>query len=233
MMSRAITQVDEASRPPPAGMSCEPPAMPSEALERPVPAADVELCGPLKDSGFEDAQWLVRRGGAYLQMTELLYRLLEKADGRRTLPAIAAGMSEATGLTISADGVQYLLATRLVPAGLVTAADAATPDAVRSERAGPARSPLGVNLRLRLVSPRLINPLTVALQYLYLPPILVMILLAAVVSHWWLYRIHGLDGGLYATLHTPGLALVLLAAVVVSAAFHELGHAAALRYGGA
>src|SRR5207302_6925710 len=47
-----------------------------------------------------------------------------------------------------------------------------------------------------------------------------------------LYLVHGVAAGVHDALYAPGLLLVILAATVAAAAFHELGHAAALRYGG-
>ena len=43
---------------------------------------------------------------------------------------------------------------------------------------------------------------------------------------------HGVAGGVRDALYAPGLLLIMFAATIGAAAFHELGHAAALRYGG-
>ena len=48
----------------------------------------------------------------------------------------------------------------------------------------------------------------------------------------WLFFAHGVAQALRQSLLHPGLFLPLFAAVVLSAAFHEIGHAAACRYGG-
>src|SRR5919109_99992 len=69
--------------------------------ERPARAPDVTLIGELKESAFTTQQWLVQRGDRFVQLSELLYRIVEYADGQRTLAEIAAHVSEATGRRVS------------------------------------------------------------------------------------------------------------------------------------
>ncbi|GAC1358662.1 MAG: hypothetical protein NVSMB42_17860 [Herpetosiphon sp.] len=94
------------------------------------------------------------------------------------------------------------------------------------------RSPLAVNMRIRAVSPAIIQPITGILQYLFQPIILLAILGVSGAVHYWLYMVHGLATATKSALDTPGLMLLLLLIIVTSAAFHEFGHASALRYGG-
>ncbi len=198
--------------------------------DRPALAPQVQLSGELPESGFADRQWLVQRAGRFIQLTELLYRVLEQVDGQRTLAEIAAAVSAATGRRVGADHIRRLLAAKLIPAGLVAPAAGAADTAARG--AAPARSPLAVNLRLRLIGPRLLDPLTRVLQLLYTPPILVALLVAVAIGHGWLYAVHGLDDDLQRAVAAPGRLLLALGLIVIANAFHELGHAAALRYGG-
>jgi putative peptide zinc metalloprotease protein len=67
---------------------------------------------------------------------------------------------------------------------------------------------------------------------LYWPPVLGSILLLALAAEVWLYVVHGVGGSVHDALYKPGFMLVVLGVIVCSAGFHELGHAAALRYGG-
>ena len=48
-----------------------------------------------------------------------------------------------------------------------------------------------------------------------------------------MFFVHGLSAGLRTTVQQPAVFLLVAATIVVSAALHELGHAAACRYGGA
>jgi putative peptide zinc metalloprotease protein len=50
---------------------------------------------------------------------------------------------------------------------------------------------------------------------------------------YWLFAVHGLGAGVQQILRDPVDLLIVLGLFVVSAAFHECGHAAACRYGGA
>src|SRR5438093_1508491 len=61
--------------------------------ERPALAPDVELIGPMPETGFTDQQWLVRQGNRFLQFTELLYALLQEINGERTLDEIAVTLA--------------------------------------------------------------------------------------------------------------------------------------------
>ena len=67
-----------------------------EAPEHPSLAPNVRLVGEMQGTGFKDRQWLVQSGDRFVQVTELLYRVAEQADGDRTLEGIAARLTEAT-----------------------------------------------------------------------------------------------------------------------------------------
>ncbi len=192
-------------------------------------APDIELSGEAQDGAFENSQWLVQRNGRFVQLTELLYRVLEGVDGEHDLAGIADSVSNETGRGVSADNVRQLLAQKLIPMGLVLQADGTV--AASANVDGP-RSPLAVNMRMAMVGPRFIDPFTLVLQHLFAPPILIVVLLIAAVAHGWLFFVHGIASGLHELLYSPGLLLAVLGVIVLSTAFHEFGHAAALRYGG-
>ena len=202
-----------------------------EVPERPMRASGVELGGELQATGFREQQWLIERNGRFLQTSELLYRLLENADGQRTLEDIAGAVSAATEWAVSVEDVRKLLGTSLIPRGLVL--PPGQPQArARSEVAAPGaqaspRSPLRLNMRARAFGPNVIDPVARMLQVLYAGPILVTMLIASLVAHWWVYVEHGLARALVDALTTPGALLIITAAVLVSGAFHEFGHAAA------
>ncbi len=196
--------------------------------EKPALAPNVELSGEMQEGGFENAQWLVQRDGRFIQITELLYRLLEQIDGQRDLEAIAAGVSEATGKNVSANNVRTLLAKNLIPKGLVLKADGT---AVEPTGEG-VRSPLAVKMRMAMIDARFIRPITNVLQILYKPVILIGVMILVAVAQGWLFFVHGVAQSTQAALKEPGLLLILFAIIVLSAAFHEFGHASALEYGG-
>jgi putative peptide zinc metalloprotease protein len=204
----------------------------TDPAERPALAPTVRLIGELQDSGFVDRQWLVQRDGQFIQVTELLYRLLERIDGRRTLQDIAADVTQVIPRIISADQVGYLVRTRLLPLGLIAPPPGVAGASGQRTRGQQGPSPLRVNLRMKMVGPRVIDPITRVLQVLYRPGLLVPLLVAAVVAHGWLYLGHGVSAAIYQALYTPGLLLAVLAIMLLGGIVHEFGHAAALRRGG-
>ncbi len=201
------------------------------ALECPALAPGVQLVGEMLDSGFQERQWLVQRDGQFIHLTELLYRVLEQADGKRTVNEIAGGVTEATEWIISADQVRQLV-QKLIPLGLIASPVSAETSPRRSDGEAILRSPLAVNMRMFMLSPRMIDPITKVLQFLYAPPIMILLLVIATIAHGWLYLVHGVSVGVVEVLSTPALLLVVLAVMVLAGIFHEFGHASALRYGG-
>lgn len=171
------------------------------------------------------AGWPVRTTHA-----ELLYRVVEQASGEQTLEEIAAGVTESTDWLVSADNVRQLIQAKLLPMGLIAAADGTI--AFRGGAGDRARSPLAVNMRMKTIGPRFIDPITRVLQVLYAPAVLIPILVVIAIAHWWLYFVHGVGGSILEALYTPGLLPVVLAILLVAGVFHEFGHASALRYGG-
>ena len=64
----------------------------------PARAPGLELLGEMQGSGYQDAPRTVRRSdGQTVQVTPLLYQLLEVLDGRRDLNALAEALGERCG----------------------------------------------------------------------------------------------------------------------------------------
>jgi putative peptide zinc metalloprotease protein len=85
---------------------------------------------------------------------------------------------------------------------------------------------------MRMLSPRVIEPITEVLQILYRPWVMVPMLIAVMAAHEWLYLTRRIDVILLNVLTRPGLLLASLGTMVLAGIFHEFGHASALRYGG-
>src|SRR5256886_10382411 len=67
-----------------------------EVPERPALSQNVQLVGEMPETGFTDRQWLGQRDGRFIQLTELLYLIVEHAHGYRALEEIAARGTDAT-----------------------------------------------------------------------------------------------------------------------------------------
>lgn len=196
----------------------------------PALAPNVELLGEMQETGFKNPQCLVRRGDRFVQLTELLYRVAEQADGKRTHEEMAEGVTRSTDWLVNSENVRQLLAGKLLPLGIVALPE----DAAHLVPAAEERttSPLRINARTRLLGPGAVDRIARVFEILFAPLFLVPVLLVVAFAHAWLYVVHGLGGAVQSVLYTPGLALPLLGVLFVSGVFHEFGHAAALRYGG-
>lgn len=216
-----------------------PPAPPSAATsgpdaspQHPTLAAGVQLLGLLPNTGFKDRQWLIQRGDRFIQITEVLYRILEQTDGTHDLDEIATAVSLAIDRVVTPEQVMQLIQARLIPLRLVTVETdtIAVPAAAPATAAPPLA--LQLNLRLKVLGPRYIEPITRVLQLLYTPLLFFPLIVAAFAAQWWLFGVHGIARSMRDTLYAPALLLVVLAVVFVSTIFHEFGHASALHYGG-
>ncbi|MDP3712604.1 MAG: hypothetical protein Q8R60_08990 [Mycobacteriales bacterium] len=194
----------------------------------PALAPGVELLGELAGSGYRDAPALVRRGdGQTLQLTPLLYALLSLVDGRRGAEQIADALSAELDRPVAAADVTHLLEHKLVPLGVLGDADGEAPAVQKS-------NPL-LALRLKVVvsDPKATNRITAPFAQLLRPWVVVPVLVAFALTTWWVLFERGLGAATREALYEPHLLLAVFGLTVLSAGFHELGHAAACRYGGA
>ncbi len=201
---------------------------PSMSDERPALAAGVQLVGELKDSGFTEQQWLIQRDQRFVQVTGLLYRVLEQCDGERTVDEIADRLTESTRWAVSREHVRHMLDAKLIPLGLIAGA-------AGSASLPPPASPgslLSMGWRMTIFGQQALEPIARALQVFYAPFLLVPMLVAVVAAQVWLYAAGGVVASAQHTLYTPGALLLVLGLLIAGAVFHEFGHAAALRYGG-
>jgi putative peptide zinc metalloprotease protein len=197
------------------------------AGDRPQIADDVELIGEMEGSGFKEAPSIVRRGdGQVIQLTPLLYAVAARANGTSSLEEIAAGVGDEIGRGVSADNVRTLIDKKLRPLGILKGADGSEPAV---EKSNPL---LALNLRAAVIPERLSNVLAAAFQPLFTPLVVLPVLVAFVLGDIWLFGTHGIAQAMRNGIDNPATFLPILAAVVVSAGLHEIGHAAACRYGG-
>ena len=190
-------------------------------------ADGVELLGEYKGSGYAQPPSLVRRAdGQVIQMSPLLYRVACRIDGSRDLDAIAELVSADLGRFLTADQVRYLITAKLLPLGVVAAEGAPA--------AAPKANPLlALRARGTLLSERAANAAGALLTPLFRGPVVVAVVISIVAVDWWLFAVHGLGGGARQVLRDPTDLLIVLGLSLVSAVFHECGHAAGCRYGGA
>src|SRR4051812_9811358 len=197
----------------------------SDVLRR---ADGVQLIGEMPGSGYREPPALVRRGdGQTIQLTPLLYQLLQLVDGGQSVDEVARGLTRRSGRPVSPDNVRTLVDDQLRPLGLITRPDGSEPQVKRSNPL------LGLRFRYAVTDPESTRRLTAPFAVLFRPIVAVPLLAAFALVCWWVFFAKGLASATYQAFQHPGLLLLVIAVTILSAGFHEFGHAAAARYGGA
>jgi putative peptide zinc metalloprotease protein len=196
-------------------------------------AEGIELIGEYQGSGFVQAPYIVRRAdGQVIQLPRLLYLLAASVDGERDHERLASVLSAEFGKVVQPDQVSFLLEKRLRPVGIVVD-ELATSGSKMAVKADPL---LALKFRVGVVPERAVWRIAGLFAPMFWPPVVLAALAAFV----------GLDvlivaqGGLsqivpsaVALVYQPALTLLVIGLLLASAAFHECGHVAACRYGGA
>ena len=141
-------------------------------------------------------------------------------DRRLPRPGCHRGPGQSrSGRSLTAEQVRYLITAKLLPLGIVAAEEAPA--------AAPKANPLlALRARGTLLSERAANAVGALLTPLFRWPVVVAVVVSIVVVDWWLFAVHGLGGGLQQVLRDPVDLLIVLGLSLVSAVFHECGHAA-------
>ena len=169
---------------------------------------------------------LVRRGdGQVLQLSPLLYTLASSVDGEAAVGAVADRVSARTTRRLTSEGVEYLLEQKLGPLGLL-ASEGRPPGLPR------ARPLLALGARRRVIAEPTVNRLAAVLEQLFRPAAVALVLVALALVDYALLVAEGVGPSLQAMAMKPAFLFAVLALLVLSTFFHELGHAAGCRYGG-
>ncbi len=190
-------------------------------------ADSVQLIGEMVGSGYREPPALARRAdGQTIQLTPLLYLVLAAMDGQRTYDEIAEVVGGQVGKPVSGENVHTLTEERLRPAGLVAGPDGSQPEVRKS-------SPLlALRFKYAVTDPERTRRLTAPFGWLFNPVVVVAVLAALGLVSWWVLFEKGLASATYEAFDRPGLLLLVVLVTVLSAGFHEFGHAAAARRGG-
>lgn len=198
----------------------------------------LDLLGPMEGSGLQHPTYLVRRAdGQVVQLSELLHVVLETLDPGSSLDEVAGTVSGRVGRELPAELLEHVLTTKLGPLGLATTQTVSsdrsdsTPhdEAARAPRARPL---LSLSLRGTLFPTAAVAVISRLLAPLYWPPVVVAALVGAIGLDVVLLREARFTEALGEVLTTPALLLALWLVLTATGIVHELGHAAACRYGG-
>ena len=206
-----------------------------DALEGAEPPGDVphlargvELIGRFEDSGFKEPPYIARRAdGQVVQLPEMLFRLAEQIDGTAGVEQLAERFSERIERQVQPDDVAMLIDSQLRPLGVVAQPDDAS---IELNKVDPL---LALKFRAAVVPDGAVRHVTSLFRPLFHAPVIALVVAALLGVDAWLFLIHGVSQSLRHVLYQPLLMLIVIAGVVVATAFHEIGHATAVRYGGA
>jgi putative peptide zinc metalloprotease protein len=204
-------------------------AAPRPLADRPPRLADgVELIGEFAGSGYKEPPYIARRAdGQVVYMGKLFFLVAEEIDGHARYDEIAERATDRARLELDGESAHYIVNEKLRPLGLVASEDGATP---KLNKIDPL---LALKYRFGVVSERVVNLIATILRPAFTPVAVAAVLGALAAVDVWLFGFHGIAQSLRQTLYDPAFILLMLGLVIVSAAFHECGHAAACKYGGA
>jgi putative peptide zinc metalloprotease protein len=189
------------------------------------------LLGQYEGSAYQQPHYLVRRGDdQVIHLSHLLYLVLLALDDERDFEGMAGQVSEELGRPVVADNVGYLVENKLRPLGLLA------PSAEGEDEALSRSQPLlALRYRTKVIPARFHRTVTAALQSLFWPPVVLFVLGGLLGTDIWLFgaQPHALIQAARQLPFHPALFLMVTGLVLFSGFFHELGHAAGTRYGGA
>src|SRR5688500_11411908 len=171
-------------------------------------------------SGYRTPPALVRRSdGQVLQLTPLLYLVLDAADGRRSCAEIAELVGRVAGRRVTEDDVRSLVDAHLRPLGLLKRSDGSDPELKRSDPL------LGLKPRFAVTNPRTTRRLTDPFRFLFQPVLAVVVVICFVAVTGWVFFDRGLGASAYDAFERPHLLVLVFLVSVLSGGFHEFGHA--------
>jgi putative peptide zinc metalloprotease protein len=187
-------------------------------------AEGLELLGEVSGSGYKDGARLARRAdGQMVQVGPLMYGLLEEVDGQRDPAALADAMSDRLGRRLGPEHVTKI-AEKLAQQGLLAGFE---------DKAPPRSNPLlSLRWKVLVTNPKVTKALTRPFEVLFRPWVLLPALVAFLAVCWFVLIHKGVAAATAQAFDSPELLLLVLGLTIASAAFHEIGHAAACRYSG-
>ncbi|MEU8798672.1 hypothetical protein [Spirillospora sp. NPDC048819] len=207
------------------------------SLTLPALTDGTEFVGEFKNSGYREPPQLVCLPNRQIVRLPPLLFLVAKAlhehrdlAGTRDTPAaldtVAASVSEQAGARLTAEQLVYLVDRKLAPLGVTTYSDGTPPRLVKADPF------LGLKFKVAVFPESVTWFLAGLFSWLFRPIIVAVAVTAVIVGEVWLLTSRSLADALQQTLLVPVSILLIMGLGMLSCAFHEVGHAAACRYGG-
>lgn len=203
----------------------------------PALAEGIELVGEFEGTAYrEPPQLICRSDGQLVRLPPLLYLIVKAldshprpggVDGRQALSQVAEAVSQETGRHFTADHITYLVDNKIAPLGVTTYSDGSQPAIAK-----PKPPWLSLRFRAALLPETATSSIGGLFAWLFHPAVLFLAVPAVVASEVWLFATQSVGAALQEILLAPASILLIIFLSLVSATFHEFGHAAACRYGG-
>ena len=164
----------------------------STLVDAPARVDGVQLLGETVGSGYRNPPSLVRRtDGQTLQLTPLLYAVLDAVDGHRTPGEIAHEVSHALQRGVSEEIVVALMDQHLRPLGLIRLSDGSEPPLKRSNPL------LGLKLKYAVTDPVRTRRITDPFRVLFRPLPMALVVLGFLAVTAWVFFWKGLGPAAY------------------------------------
>jgi putative peptide zinc metalloprotease protein len=192
-----------------------------------VRSEGVILLGEASGTGLTKPVFLVRRSdGQVAQLTEVLYRVLENAGAPRTPEDLSARVTNVLGKQLDVEGLSTLVG-RLEPIGLLR-----LDDVPLTSKLVTAKPLLALTVKGTLIPTKAVQLLGDVFRPLFATPVIVAAVGALMALNVFLFVTTDALSALQQVLVTPSMILALYSLLLAGTVFHEIGHAAACRYGG-
>ncbi|RFS84988.1 hypothetical protein D0T12_15985 [Actinomadura spongiicola] len=211
-------------------------AEPPTALTLPTLVDGAEFVGEFKNSGYREPPQLVRLpSGRLVRLPPLLFlvakalhehRDLADADIGRALDQVADTVSAQAGARLTAEQIVYLTDQKLAPLGVTTYSDGTPPPVTKNDPF------LALRWKVAVFPASFSSFVGGMFSWLFRPVVLALMLASFVTAEVWVLTSRSVVSALSALILNPVSILLVLGLGIASVAFHEVGHAAACRYGG-
>lgn len=189
----------------------------------------IEIIGRAKDSGYKKPIYLIRtQDKKFIQLTSLLFYIVVALKENKDLIEAASSVSNFVNKYVDVQTIEILIKEKLAPLGIII--DSNSQNKIQVKTAPDLL--LGLKFRFTLLSENTTNVIADIFRLLYFPPVVLIILLSFLVLNIWFFSMHSINAVFHQILNQPFFFLLVLTLLIVSSLFHEIGHAAACKYGG-
>ncbi|MEW2576048.1 hypothetical protein [Streptomyces syringium] len=205
--------------------------------QEPTLVAGMELVGEFEGSGYREPPHLVcRPDGQIVRLPALLYQVVralngrsrEHPDGEPVMARVADELRRETDREFTTEHVAFLIDKKLAPLGITTYSDGSPPPPT------PKSDPfLSFRFRVAVLPEHVTWFLSGLFAWLFRPLLVVGALAVFVAGEVWLWSTQDTGAALRTVLSSPAGVLLVVLLAIASCVFHEMGHGAACRYGGA